>query len=127
MFMVSTYVKKLDATIDRDYDAFPQTTREHLAEYGFKQIVADSHASVKREAYADGEAGDKVWTADVRAAVDARLAQLDSGDFTRTRTADPGTARIRDAARKAGVKLDAIDPEKLVAWMKRQAEQGRAA
>ena len=121
--MVSAYVKKLDETFERDWSKLPAATQEHVADYGFRQLVADSHASVKREGYDSDEA----FTADVKSAVTARLAQIDSGDFTRTRTVNPTTAKISAAVKEAGIDISTIDPAKLVTWLKRQAEQGRAA
>jgi hypothetical protein len=124
---ISAYVKKLDLTHTRVFEELPEASREYLANYGFTQCVNDAHASVQRKDYSDGAVGDAAWTADVKAATDARLAQIDSGDFARARKADPATAKIKAVFKKAGVDVDSIDPDKLLAWLKRQADAGRAA
>jgi hypothetical protein len=134
--MLTTYVKKIDLTVDRDSDRLPEVSREHVMAYGWNKLLADCHAGVKRENYGDGEPGERAFQADVRAKVDARLAQIDAGDFARTRTTDPATAKARALAAKmstAGIDIEALvaaaeaNPEKLAAFLKRQAEQGRAA
>lgn len=109
--LLSIYIKKLDATFTRETDSFPAVTRDYLVRNGFSQRLRDVHASLKREDYAEGDAGTAAWTTDVQAAVDSALAQMDSGDVPSERgVIDPKKA----AARKFAATLS---PEELAAAM----------
>jgi hypothetical protein len=125
--LLSIYIKKLDETFTRETDQFPQVTKDYLTRNGFSQRVRDVHASIKREDYAEGAAGTEAWQADVRAAVQNALEQMDSGDVPSERgVIDPKIA----AARKFAAKLSpealaqaeavvekAMSPEELAAAM----------
>jgi len=129
--LLSIYVKKLDETFSAETDQFPQVTRDYLMRNGFSQRLRDVHASIKREDYSEGPTGTEAWQNDVRAAIQGALDQMKSGDIPGERgPASPETVKTRElvnAMKTAGLDIKAVNPEKLVAWLKRQTDMGKAA
>ena len=66
-------VSKINESFAFDDETLPRVSVEFLVEYGLRQKLADSHASVKRAEYPEGDEGTAKWLADVRiAAYDPR-------------------------------------------------------
>lgn len=127
MTTLSITIAKTGKTYEREVEKLPPASIEYLLRNGYSQRLRDCHASIKRADY-ETDAG---FVADVEEAVDEVLRQLDTGDVPGTRApADETTKqvkRVAAVAREAGIDFTKIDPEKLVAFLKRQVAQGHAA
>jgi hypothetical protein len=86
-------VTKINEVMSFDDETMPTVSREWLIEYGLKQKLADSHASVKRTEYPEGDEGTTKWLADVRTAAYAvRDAILNGNPGARRSGVDPELA-----------------------------------
>jgi len=72
----SIFIAKTGRTIEVDFDALPDVSKEYLIKYGLKQCFNDCHSSVK-------VGGEDDWMDKANAFVDIKLEKLESGELRR--------------------------------------------
>ena len=104
MPVFNVYVKKIDETIAIDTANYPTVSRDYAEEYGWRQVLSDSAASVSMTADVDGKrvplkgsALDKA-RAEARECVYKKLDNLKSGILRRVRTGDAVMAEAKRIA-----------------------------
>jgi len=106
---------------------------EYAWRRGAREYMDNYHASYTKDGLVKGKTvvawtSESAWKDAVDSACGEAVTRFHAGDVPGTREpADPGMARVRAAAKSSGVDLTKIDPEKLVAWLQKQAASGRAA
>lgn len=123
--IINVQVTKAAATFTFDTATLPETSKNYGLEYGLRQTINDTVAGVARKDYAS----DEEFNAAALAKAQKRVDQLNSGNVPGSRTpADPKLAVVRKLVANIDAEtLAKVDPAKLVAWLERQAQQGRAA
>jgi len=95
--------KGLSIAVDGDKLQKVPTVWNHVVYIGLRNLLMDSHASVKREDYAVGDDGTKLWRDAAMAAALKKLDAMERGEIranaTRTRTTDPLEAECNRLAR----------------------------
>lgn len=91
-------------TVNVDTARMPETAMAHIVKMGLRNVLMDSHASVKRDAYAAGDDGAKEWQAASLAVAMKKLDALYRGEVranatTRVSHADPIEAEAMRMAR----------------------------
>lgn len=103
MPVFNIFVKKANDTIVINTDDYPLASRMYAEEYGWRQVMGDSAASVK---FTDDNKvplkGAKLQAAidEAREAIDKKLSDLRNGVLRRTRTGDAVMAEARRIATK---------------------------
>lgn len=93
-------------------ESLPAASLAYLIQYGANQSGNDAHASIVRKNWTGTEAE---FVAAVDKEVDDWVARVRAGTVAiRSVAVDPAVAKIRDAAKAAGVNVDDIDPDQLV-------------
>lgn len=113
-------ISKLNEVVSFDTAKLPEASVNYVMEYGFKKSINDSHATVKREAYAVGDAGEALWLAEVRKVAHARVDQIRTGQVPRSSGVDPlllkaATLGLSRAQVDAALEKAAADLKKKVA------------
>lgn len=98
--MQKVSIKKLEQSVDVDFEALPDVSRNFIINYGLKQVLNDAHSSCVWKAkdgslpYVEESDGDtskasNSWKAAVLAAVQVKIAALESGDISTRKAAVP--------------------------------------
>ena len=118
--LLSITIAKTGDTYTRDSSKLPVASQEYLTSNGWSQRMRDCHASIQRKNYADGKEGDEAFLAEVRAANEEVLRQLDTGDVPGTRApVDPRASQIRAATKD----MDADQFAKVLAFIEKQTKK----
>lgn len=101
--MQNVTIKKLDHSVEVDFDKLPEVSQNHIVAYGFKQILNDCHSEhvwktreglfpfiedAKKLGEGEPEAR-KSYKSAVLAAVEVKIAALESGDISTRKPAVP--------------------------------------
>lgn len=96
-------IKKANASVEVDDARLPENSRTHIFEYGLRQKLNDSIASLSREGSATTT---KATSEEMMADVQGTLDRLYAGDLTAQRGG--GVNKVTAAAREAGLSADEV-------------------